>query len=71
MGSAPRLVYSSILRNLGTIPGVDKTTARVIVAELGTDMAEFPSASHDCFLAALSTALHIAGEHPYLQRGYR
>lgn len=31
---------------LDTIPGVARTTAEVIVAEIGTDMSRFPSADH-------------------------
>jgi transposase len=31
---------------LTTIPGVSETTARVILAEIGFDMAQFPSAGH-------------------------
>jgi transposase len=38
--------YEEILDRLSTIPGVKKTAARVLIAELGVDMAEFPSAGH-------------------------
>ena len=31
---------------LDTIPGVNRATAEVIVAEIGTDMSRFPSAHH-------------------------
>lgn len=31
---------------LDTIPGVDTRTAQVIIAEIGTDMAQFPTAGH-------------------------
>ena len=31
---------------LETIPGVSKTAARVIIAEIGTDMSRFPNAAH-------------------------
>ena len=31
---------------LETIPGVDRRTAEVLVAEIGTDMSRFPSAQH-------------------------
>src|SRR5262249_35088522 len=33
-------------RRLRTIPGVGQQTAEVIVAEIGTDMTQFPSAGH-------------------------
>lgn len=35
--------YDDILRRLDTIPGVDRTTALVLVAEFGTDMRQFPT----------------------------
>lgn len=34
------------LHRLDTIPGVDRRTAEVLVAEIGTDMGQFPSAGH-------------------------
>ena len=33
-------------RRLTTIPGVGETTAQVLIAEIGTDMAVFPTAQH-------------------------
>jgi hypothetical protein len=47
------LPHEDLLRRLCTIPGVDKTTARVIVAELGTDMQQFPSAARVAAWAGL------------------
>jgi transposase len=38
--------YADVLRRLGTIPGVDITTALILVAEFGTDMTQFPIAAH-------------------------
>ncbi len=38
--------YADVLRRLATIPGVDKTTALVLLAEFGTDMTQFPTAGH-------------------------
>jgi transposase len=35
-----------ILDRLATIPGVKATAARVLIAELGTDMSQFPTAAH-------------------------
>lgn len=34
------------LRRLSTIPGVDRTTALVLLAEFGTDMTQFPTPGH-------------------------
>jgi transposase len=40
------LPYADPIRRLCTIPGVDFTTAAVIVAEIGWDMSRFPDAAH-------------------------
>jgi len=45
------------LENLDTIPGIDTTAAQIIVAELGHDMAPFPTPGH------LSSWLGLAGGH--------
>jgi transposase len=45
--------YEDLLRRLDTIPGVDKTTARVLIAELGTDMSQFPRAAQAASWAGL------------------
>lgn len=38
--------FDEILARLDTIPGVDRRTAEVLVAEVGTEMAPFPTAGH-------------------------
>jgi transposase len=38
--------YRDQLQRLTTIPGVDRTTALVLLAEFGTDMTQFPTAAH-------------------------
>jgi transposase len=38
--------FSAQVEGLDTIPGVDRRTAEVIIAEIGVDMAQFPSAAH-------------------------
>jgi len=45
--------HEEVLRRLCTIPGVEMTTARVLIAELGTDMTQFPSAAHAASWAGL------------------
>jgi transposase len=45
------------LQNLATIPGIDQTSAQIIVSELGFDMAAFPTAGH------LASWLGLAGGH--------
>jgi transposase len=43
----------NLIERLDTIPGVDKKTAQVIIAELGTDMSRFHSAGHAASWAGL------------------
>jgi transposase len=38
--------FAEEVKLLDTIPGVDRRTAEVIIAECGPDMSRFPSASH-------------------------
>jgi transposase len=37
---------ADLIERLSTIPGVDRTTAQAVIAELGTDMSVFPDAAH-------------------------
>lgn len=54
------------LELLGTIPGVGKKVAQVIVAETGADMSRFPSAAHLASWAGVAPAMYeSAGKrHP-------
>lgn len=45
--------HADLLQRLCTIPGVEITTARVLLAELGTDMSQFPTAAHAASWAGL------------------
>jgi transposase len=38
--------HADLLERLATIPGVDRTTALVLLAEFGTDMTRFPTPGH-------------------------
>jgi transposase len=38
--------FSKQVEGLDTIPGVDRRTAEVLIAEIGVDMVQFPSAAH-------------------------
>ena len=38
--------FAATVERLITIPGVQRRTAEVVVAEIGTDMSRFPSAAH-------------------------
>jgi transposase len=46
--------HADLILRLCTIPGVDFTTAAVIVAEIGLDMSRFPDAGHLASWAGLS-----------------
>lgn len=56
---------------LDTIPGIDKTGATAIIAEIGADMSKFPSASHISSWAGMSPGNNesagkkkVEGPHP-------
>jgi transposase len=56
--------YQAVLRRLMTIPGVDWSTAAVILAELGDDMRVFRSAAHAAAWAGLCPGNNeSAGKH--------
>jgi transposase len=38
--------FSEQVELLGTIPGVDRRTAEVLIAEIGVDMSRFPTHKH-------------------------
>lgn len=40
------LPFADAVDRLTTIPGVDRTTAEIMVAEVGVDMSKFPTAGH-------------------------
>lgn len=44
---------NDLIARLDTIPGVDRKTAQVIIAELGIDMGRFPTAGHAAAWAGL------------------
>lgn len=46
--------FEEAVERLDTIPGVGRQTAEIIVAEIGTDMACFPSARHLCAWAGVA-----------------
>jgi transposase len=56
--------FAQHLTQLDTIPGVDKRTAEVLIAELGVDMSYFPSDRHLASWAALCPGNNeSAGKH--------
>lgn len=46
--------YQRQLEQLNDIPGIDKTAAATILAEIGVDMSRFKTAKHICSWAGLS-----------------
>jgi len=65
-GEVARVVapFSPLLGLLATIPGVDRRTAEVILAEIGTDMSRFPPAGHLAGWAGLCPGTgESAGKH--------
>lgn len=46
--------FVTAVERLRTIPGVDRRAAEVIVAEIGADMSQFPTAAHLCSWAGMS-----------------
>ncbi len=57
-GRADDSSFRAAIELLTTIPGVSKTTARVIVAEIGDDMSRFPNASNLVSWAGLCPGLN-------------
>jgi transposase len=54
-----------LLARLATIPGVDRKTAQVVIAELGVEMSRFPTAAHAASWAGL-----VPGKHESAGRNY-
>jgi transposase len=57
--------HTDLILRLCTIPGVDFTTAAVIVAEVGFDMSRFPDASHLASWAGLCPGNHESAGKRY------
>jgi len=45
--------HTELIHRLCTIPGIERITAQVLIAELGTDMTQFPSSAHAASWAGL------------------
>ena len=50
--------FDADLTHLDTIPGVGRTTAEILLAELGTSMDQFPSAAHAASWAGMCPGNH-------------
>jgi transposase len=50
--------FESAVTILCSIPGVSRTTAEVMIAEMGVDMTRFPTSGHLCAWAGVAPASH-------------
>jgi transposase len=50
--------FASQLARLDTIPGINRRTAEVVIAEMGTDMTVFPTARHAASWTGLAPGQH-------------
>jgi transposase len=55
------LTWPQAVALLDTIPGVDRATAEVMLAEMGLDMQQFPSAAHLAAWTGLAPGNHQSG----------
>jgi transposase len=60
--------FESELVRLMTIPGLSRSAAEVILAEIGTDMTAFPTAGHLCSWAGMSPGNHQSAGKRYSGR---
>jgi transposase len=56
--STSPLPFTQAVESLDSIPGVNQRTAEVIVAELGTDMRQFPTVNHASAWAGVAPGNH-------------
>ena len=56
--------FDADLTHLDTIPGVGRTTAEILLAELGTSMDQFPSAAHAASWAGMCPGNHQSAGKP-------
>lgn len=62
------LTWSEAVTLLDTMPGIDRKTAEVIVAEIGLDMSQFPTDKHLAAWAGLAPGNHQSGGKRYSGR---
>jgi transposase len=56
--------FRPILQRLMTIPGIERTSAQIVMAEIGVDMGQFPTVGHLISWAGLCPRLdESAGKH--------
>jgi transposase len=64
----PPLSWSAAVELLDTIPGVDERTAEIILAEIGLDMRQFPTADDLASWAGFAPGNHQSGGKRYSGR---
>jgi transposase len=62
------LTWEAAVELLDTIPGVNERTAQAILAEIGLDMSQFPTAKHLAAWAGLAPGNHQSGGKRYSGR---
>jgi transposase len=62
------LTWDAAVALLDTIPGVNRRTAEVMLAEMGLDMGQFPTANHLASWAGLAPGNHQSGGKRYSGR---
>jgi len=62
------LTWNQAIELLITIPGIDRRTAEIILAEIGLDMSRFPSARHLAGWAGVAPGNHQSGGKNYSGR---
>jgi len=65
---APPLTWIEAVALLDTIPGVDRTVAEVMLAEMGLDMSQFPTDKHLTSWAGLASGNRESGGKRYPAR---
>src|SRR5574341_1042722 len=64
----PPLTWSEAVTLLDTVPGVDRKTAEVILAEIGLNMSQFPTDKHLAAWSGLAPGNHQSGGKRYSGR---
>jgi transposase len=68
---SPPLTHAQALALLDTIPGVNRLTAEVMVAEMGLDMSRFPSSKHLASWTGIAPGQHESAGKRYSGRTRR
>jgi len=64
----PPAQWQAAVNLLDTVPGINREAAQIILAEMGIDMAQFPTAGHLCRWAGVAPGNHESGGKRYSGR---